>query len=126
MNKNAIPNDPQKPAITSGIRIGTPALTTRCFGEAECAEVANLIADLLEQMNIVLWSVFFLVPVGRGLAEQRIAPEQYEEVFEKLWQNAQRRPFGIKTTEAHHYRRYVLLRNGDPQQHPGGPPPWRG
>ncbi|MFP6798434.1 MAG: serine hydroxymethyltransferase [Pseudomonas sp.] len=51
LNKNAIPNDPQKPSITSGIRIGTPALTTRGFGEAECAEVANLIADLLEQPN---------------------------------------------------------------------------
>ncbi|MBD8193333.1 serine hydroxymethyltransferase [Pseudomonas fluorescens] len=51
LNKNAIPNDPQKPAITSGIRIGTPALTTRGFGEAECAEVANLIADLLAQPN---------------------------------------------------------------------------
>jgi glycine hydroxymethyltransferase len=51
LNKNAIPDDPQKPAITSGIRIGTPALTTRGFGEAECAEVANLIADLLEQPN---------------------------------------------------------------------------
>ncbi|WP_223458503.1 MULTISPECIES: serine hydroxymethyltransferase [unclassified Pseudomonas] len=51
LNKNAIPEDPQKPAITSGIRIGTPALTTRGFGEAECAEVANLIADLLEQPN---------------------------------------------------------------------------
>ena len=51
LNKNAIPNDPQKPAITSGIRIGTPALTTRGFGEAECTEVANLIADLLEQPN---------------------------------------------------------------------------
>jgi glycine hydroxymethyltransferase len=49
LNKNAIPDDPQKPAITSGIRIGTPALTTRGFGEAECAEVANLMADLLEQ-----------------------------------------------------------------------------
>ncbi|WP_213938412.1 serine hydroxymethyltransferase [Pseudomonas sp. dw_612] len=51
LNKNAIPDDPQKPAITSGIRIGTPALTTRGFGEAECAEVANLIADLLAQPN---------------------------------------------------------------------------
>ena len=49
LNKNSIPDDPQKPAITSGIRIGTPALTTRGFGEAESAEVANLIADLLEQ-----------------------------------------------------------------------------
>ncbi|MGE8321469.1 MAG: serine hydroxymethyltransferase [Pseudomonas sp.] len=51
LNKNSIPDDPQKPSITSGIRIGTPALTTRGFGEAECAEVANLIADLLEQPN---------------------------------------------------------------------------
>ncbi len=49
LNKNSIPNDPQKPTITSGIRIGTPALTTRGFGVAECAEVATLIADLLEQ-----------------------------------------------------------------------------
>ena len=49
LNKNSIPNDPQKPTITSGIRIGTPALTTRGFGVAECTEVATLIADLLEQ-----------------------------------------------------------------------------
>ena len=49
LNKNSIPNDPQKPTITSGIRIGTPALTTRGFGVAECAEVATLIANLLEQ-----------------------------------------------------------------------------
>lgn len=49
LNKNSVPNDPQKPTITSGIRIGTPALTTRGFGVAECAEVATLIADLLEQ-----------------------------------------------------------------------------
>lgn len=51
LNKNAIPNDPQKPAITSGIRICTPALNTPGFGEAECAKVANLIADLLAQPN---------------------------------------------------------------------------
>ncbi|WP_060481296.1 serine hydroxymethyltransferase [Pseudomonas sp. NBRC 111119] len=51
LNKNSIPGDPQKPTITSGIRIGTPALTTRGFGEVECAEVAGLIADLLAQPN---------------------------------------------------------------------------
>jgi glycine hydroxymethyltransferase len=42
-NKNGIPNDPQKPMITSGIRLGTPALTTRGLGEAEMAEVAGYI-----------------------------------------------------------------------------------
>jgi len=48
VNKNAIPNDPQKPFITSGIRIGTPAMTTRGFTELEAEEVANLIADVLD------------------------------------------------------------------------------
>src|SRR5262245_34357059 len=48
LNKNAIPNDPQKPMITSGIRIGTPAITTRGFGEAEAQRLAELIADVLE------------------------------------------------------------------------------
>ena len=48
VNKNAIPNDPEKPFVTSGIRIGSPAMTTRGFGDAEARQVANLIADALE------------------------------------------------------------------------------
>jgi len=48
LNKNAIPNDPQKPAVTSGIRIGTPAMTTRGFGEAEAERLAHLVADVLD------------------------------------------------------------------------------
>ncbi|HEY9063828.1 MAG TPA: serine hydroxymethyltransferase [Burkholderiaceae bacterium] len=47
-NKNGIPNDPQKPMVTSGIRLGTPALTTRGFKEAETRRTANLIADVLD------------------------------------------------------------------------------
>ena len=47
-NKNAIPNDPQTPFVTSGIRVGTPALTTRGFKEAETEAIANLIADVLD------------------------------------------------------------------------------
>jgi glycine hydroxymethyltransferase len=47
-NKNAIPNDPEKPMVTSGIRLGTPAMTTRGFKEAEARATANLIADVLE------------------------------------------------------------------------------
>ncbi len=49
VNKNAIPNDPQKPAVTSGVRIGSPAMTTRGFRKAEATELANLIADVLER-----------------------------------------------------------------------------
>jgi len=48
VNKNAIPNDPQKPFVTSGVRIGSPAMTTRGFGLAEAEKVANLIADVLD------------------------------------------------------------------------------
>jgi len=48
VNKNAIPNDPEKPMITSGIRIGSPAVTTRGFTEIECETLGHLIADILE------------------------------------------------------------------------------
>jgi len=48
VNKNAIPNDPEKPFVTSGIRLGSPAITTRGFGELECEELAHLIADMLD------------------------------------------------------------------------------
>jgi glycine hydroxymethyltransferase len=48
VNKNAIPNDPEKPFVTSGIRIGSPAMTTRGFGKAEAVQVADFIADALE------------------------------------------------------------------------------
>jgi glycine hydroxymethyltransferase len=48
VNKNAVPNDPRPPMVTSGIRIGTPASTTRGFKEAEMEQVADLIADVLD------------------------------------------------------------------------------
>ncbi|KMN35376.1 MULTISPECIES: serine hydroxymethyltransferase [Chromobacterium] len=51
VNKNAIPNDPETPFVTSGIRIGSPAITTRGFKEAEAIQVANLVADVLDNPN---------------------------------------------------------------------------
>jgi len=48
INKNAIPKDPERPMVTSGIRLGSPAMTTRGFREAEAEKTANLIADLLD------------------------------------------------------------------------------
>jgi len=48
VNKNAIPNDPEKPFVTSGIRIGSPAITTRGFSELECEELGHLVADVLD------------------------------------------------------------------------------
>jgi glycine hydroxymethyltransferase len=51
VNKNTVPNDPQSPFVTSGIRIGTPAITTRGFKEAEVTQVANWIADVLDDIE---------------------------------------------------------------------------
>ncbi len=51
VNKNAVPNDPQSPFITSGIRIGTPSITTRGFREAEAVKVAHWICDVIDQMG---------------------------------------------------------------------------
>ena len=48
INKNAIPNDPEKPFVTSGVRIGTPAMTTRGFQDEEARATAHLIADVLD------------------------------------------------------------------------------
>jgi glycine hydroxymethyltransferase len=51
VNKNAVPNDPQSPFITSGIRLGTPAVTTRGFKEKECEQLANWICDVLDDLH---------------------------------------------------------------------------
>ena len=51
VNKNAVPNDPQSPFVTSGIRIGTPSITTRGFGKAEASQVASWICDIIDNMG---------------------------------------------------------------------------
>ncbi|MBN2021234.1 MAG: TIGR04053 family radical SAM/SPASM domain-containing protein [Pirellulales bacterium] len=79
----------------------------------------DAIAELLAEQGIAMWAAFFLVPVGRGVEEQRIAPEQYEEAFERLWHHSRTKPYAVKTTEAPHYRRFVLERGGDPLAGPG-------
>lgn len=51
VNKNAVPNDPQSPFVTSGIRVGTPAATTRGFGESDCRDVATWICDICDDIE---------------------------------------------------------------------------
>lgn len=68
---------------------------------------------LLETFDIVLWSVFFLVPTGRGQTADLILAEEFEEVFAKLDEVSRRASFDIKTTEAQHYRRYVAQRRAE-------------
>lgn len=66
------------------------------------------IAELVADLGAVLWSVFFLVPVGRGAALEPITPEEAEDVMEWLVENDDEWPFGLKTTEAPHYRRVAI------------------
>jgi len=65
------------------------------------------IANLISGFDPVLWSVFFLVPTGRGKVEDTISPEEYESVFERMYELSKVMPYDIKSTEAPHYRRYV-------------------
>jgi radical SAM protein len=74
----------------------------------------DAIADLLAKEGIAMWAAFFLVPVGRGIEEERISPEEYETVFARLWHHAQHQPYAVKTTEAPHYRRFVMQQGGNP------------
>jgi radical SAM protein len=89
------------------------------------------LCNLFEKLAIVMWNVFFLVPVGRGQLGDLLSGEEFEQVFGKIYELSQRVSFQIKTTEAMHYRRYLLQHNleerkmghGHPGGHPGGTRP---
>lgn len=69
VNMNAVPNDPRSPFVTSGLRIGTPAITTRGFGEAECTELAGWICDVLDS-----------IPAGTDDADAAVVDATREKV----------------------------------------------
>ena len=89
----------------------------------------DALARLMERLNVILWSVFFLVPTGRGKTEDLLSGEEFERLFEKLYQLSNRVSFDVKTTEAMHYRRFfsqqrTLEKKVDPEsaaQRPRGP-----
>lgn len=69
VNKNAVPNDPRSPFVTSGLRIGTPAITTRGFGESECVELAGWICDVIDS-----------IPAGADDADAAVVAATREKV----------------------------------------------
>ncbi len=79
--------------------------TTLTAGNVEQIEVMG---DLFASLSITLWSVFFLVPVGRAGGSSYLAAEDCEAAFARLWRQSRTQPFLLKTTEAPHYRRYAL------------------
>lgn len=84
--------------------------TTVCRGTVE--ELPG-IRDLLTEIGAVMWSVFFLVPVGRGRILEPIEPERADAVMEWLTEVSDTEPFGVKTTEAPQYRRVAMQRRSE-------------
>src|ERR1051325_9747656 len=68
------------------------------------------IADIVKEMRSKMWSLFFLIVTGRALENDDLAAPEYEQVFKFMYDLSKTAPFGIKTTEAMHYRRYVAQR----------------
>jgi AdoMet-dependent heme synthase len=106
-------------AIRWAGEIGLPVQINTTITRHNLQHVASIIA-LLEQLDIVLWSVFFLVPTGRGSAIDLISAEEFEQVFEKLYQTSQRVKFDIKSTEAQHYRRFLVQRRTEEKRKGNG------
>jgi radical SAM protein len=68
------------------------------------------VAEIVKEVGSKMWSLFFLIVTGRALEDDDLAAAQYEKVFEFMYDLSKTAPFGIKTTEAMHYRRYVAQR----------------
>ncbi|RDI70081.1 TIGR04053 family radical SAM/SPASM domain-containing protein [Halopelagius longus] len=83
------------------------------------------IRDIVSEVGAAMWSVFFLVPVGRGRLLDPVSPDRADEVMEWLASVSDEEPFGLKTTEAPHYRRVRVQRRraeADDGESGGGPP----
>jgi radical SAM protein len=107
---------------------GIPIQVHTTISRHNAHDLDNL-CNLFEKLNIVMWNVFFLVPVGRGQLDDLLSGEDFERVFGKIYELSQRANFQIKTTEAMHYRRYLLQHNleerkmGHGHGHPGATHP---
>src|SRR5215471_214191 len=96
-------------AIEWANEFGLPVQINTTFSRRNLDDFQQ-IAALMEKKKITLWSVFFLVPTGRGRLDDLLSAAEFEEVFARLHDVSRRATFHIKTTEAQHYRRYILQR----------------
>jgi radical SAM protein len=109
-------------AIEWANEAGIPIQVHSTISRHNVDDLDNLCA-LFEKLKIVMWNVFFLVPVGRGQLGDLLTGEDFEKVFGKIYELSHRVNFQIKTTEAMHYRRYLLQHNLEERKmghgHPG-------
>jgi radical SAM protein len=103
-------------AIRWAREIGLPVQINTTVTRRNVADFDAMVR-LLETLDIVLWSVFFLVPTGRGRTADLLTAEECESIFSKLYEISRRAPFDIKTTEAQHYRRYVAQKRAEERRH---------
>ncbi|HSY50095.1 MAG TPA: TIGR04053 family radical SAM/SPASM domain-containing protein [Thermoanaerobaculia bacterium] len=96
-------------AIRTAAREGIPVQVNTTVTRRTVDDLPQMV-NLLRDLGIVMWSVFFLVPTGRGKQADLITPEAVEQLFGYLYETSKRVPFAIRTTEAMHYRRYMLQR----------------
>jgi len=94
-------------AVRWANEIGLPVQINTTFSRRNIAEIDDLVA-LMDSLKITLWSVFFLVPTGRGKLNDLLNAEEFEQVFAKIYDLSKTAAFDIKTTEAQHYRRFIL------------------
>lgn len=106
-------------AVRWAREIGLPVQINTTITRHNLQYLDSMIA-VLEQLDIALWSVFFLVPTGRGSAIGLISAEEFEQVFEKLYETSHRVKFDIKSTEAQHYRRFLLQRRTEEKRKGNG------
>lgn len=92
--------------LRSARDLGLPTQVNTVVTKANWHHIDRL-AELLAEEEIVLWSVFFVVPVGRAAENYCLSAGETESVFAMLWEQSQRQSYLIKTTEAPHYRRFV-------------------
>jgi radical SAM protein len=94
-------------AVRWANEIGLPVQINTTFSRRNIGEIDAIVA-LMETLRITLWSVFFLVPTGRGKLNDLLGADEFEQVFAKIYKLSKTARFDIKTTEAQHYRRFVL------------------
>lgn len=94
-------------AVRWANEVGLPVQINTTFSRRNIGEIDEIVG-LMEKLRITLWSVFFLVPTGRGKLGDLLNADEFESVFEKLYQLSRTATFDIKTTEAQHYRRFIL------------------
>ena len=94
-------------AVRWANQIGLPVQINTTFSRRNIAEIDAIVA-LIESLRIALWSVFFLVPTGRGKLSDLLDADEFEQVFARIHRLSSSASFDIKTTEAQHYRRFLI------------------